>query len=782
MERYAHKNFFWLFAALMISVFAISCRGPEPHPQKNFANVEVQINTESVNKLARVISTVNDITSIAVDIKDGEKILSHQELTKNNNIWSGSFEKLPTGIDLDFVANAYGDISDSNGLVAIFSGTGRKKLVAGSNTVTIPLAHNTAIDIFGFPDIAITHPPEILINSSRVITIAVADESDFITLVIISAGLKGFSPEAGVINLVSGLGSIDASYHAPAIAGVYDYTVVATNKKGNSTSRIVRLNVVDKYSNYLSVDFSPVITQISISLNGSDLTFTATVVDDKPLDELKYAWSFDGNLSFVNDGVNPAILANYVAGEIGVISLTVIDAGGGISRFAYNLTNQSFENTITLIIGVSDTGYDVVIDKDATFSGDRACNTLLVKNNAIVTFTGSVFCNDIVVRNGKATINGNLNAVNATTLETNTMNTANVLTVKGSGNSAQTVEIFSGSTLNMLGDWHVNNWLQRSGSKAQVIPYSTAQAGSGIFVLRGDNLTVESGAVLNADGAGADPRGAGGGYAGSGGGAYGGDGCGGYWSATHAGSAFGYAYSFIINMGSAGGVYGGGKIFIELIDKATIAGSITSNGNYLEDRAGGGSGGGILINASSFEITGTIETNGGRGGYYGGGGGGGRIKLFYKTGIDGAVIINHLKVAGGLRGGYLNTCNGSSGTMWVDAIPGAPSLLTPDNGASVSASPSFSLAVSDDSATNDGRDDDLSVVLEISTDNFATTFKTYDQTKDLNGWSKLSYKTGDTATFTMPDTLPLGNYQWRVYAVDRSIAGEPSAIRTFIVL
>lgn len=110
--------------------------------------------------------------------------------------------------------------------------------------------------------------------------------------------------------------------------------------------------------------------------------------------------------------------------------------------------------------------------------------------------------------------------------------------------------------------------------------------------------------------------------------------------------------------GGAGGSYardganGGGSLVIRAKASATNAGSITANGESLNNRAGGG-GGGIIIVASDGAIdnSGTIAVDGGDGGTGdsfagpGGGGGGGIIHFMSKS-----ATVGTTSVAGGAAG------------------------------------------------------------------------------------------------------------------------------------
>lgn len=59
--------------------------------------------------------------------------------------------------------------------------------------------------------------------------------------------------------------------------------------------------------------------------------------------------------------------------------------------------------------------------------------------------------------------------------------------------------------------------------------------------------------------------------------------------------------------------------------------------------------------------------------------------------------------------------------------------------------------------------------------------KTYDQTKNGAGWDQTDYASGATATFTPPEPLGLGSYQWRFYAYDGRAWSNPSTTFTFAI-
>ena len=73
----------------------------------------------------------------------------------------------------------------------------------------------------------------------------------------------------------------------------------------------------------------------------------------------------------------------------------------------------------------------------------------------------------------------------------------------------------------------------------------------------------------------------------------------------------------------------------------------------------------------------------------------------------------------------------------------------------------------------------MSCIIELSVDNFATSYQTYDQDVSLSGWSKFSYKSGDEAEFTPTEDLPQGIYQWRAAIRDKSVRGDNSLVQSF---
>jgi hypothetical protein len=179
--------------------------------------------------------------------------------------------------------------------------------------------------------------------------------------------------------------------------------------------------------------------------------------------------------------------------------------------------------------------------------------------------------------------------------------------------------------------------------------------------------------------AGNPPSGGGGGYGGSGG-----------LSASN--GVGGSAYGLLLqpaDKGSEGGSgplglggSGGGAVQLSVGGLLRVNGSISANGaSATNDRAGGGSGGGIWLSAQTFAGSGTLSADGGDGEPpAGGGGGGGRIAIYYQTNT----FTGALSARGG-RGAQ----NGGAGTIYT-RLGGLAGSAVADNAGRSGATTPFS--------------------------------------------------------------------------------------------
>jgi len=78
----------------------------------------------------------------------------------------------------------------------------------------------------------------------------------------------------------------------------------------------------------ISVGFAPAIESFHIRRVADSLELTAAVADDRRLEELSYAWFFDGGLDFQDPHANPAVLMHYHDEAAGQIALDVTDMEG----------------------------------------------------------------------------------------------------------------------------------------------------------------------------------------------------------------------------------------------------------------------------------------------------------------------------------------------------------------------------------------------------------------------------------------------------------------------
>ena len=104
----------------------------------------------------------------------------------------------------------------------------------------------------------------------------------------------------------------------------------------------------------------------------------------------------------------------------------------------------------------------------------------------------------------------------------------------------------------------------------------------------------------------------------------------------------------------------------------------------------------------------------------------------------------------------------------ANSPPSKPTILAPLAGGRVPTPLVVKLTATDPDAGQR-----LKFKLELSTDNFNTVARTFDQTQSQAGWNQPNYQSGETALFAAPNDLPAGTYQLRAYAIDNSGVVSP---------
>ena len=183
---------------------------------------------------------------------------------------------------------------------------------------------------------------------------------------------------------------------------------------------------------------------------------------------------------------------------------------------------------------------------------------------------------------------------------------------------------------------------------AWVLPASHPVNGGSVKVLAG-NVTIGTGSGFDSDGLGyhniaGTTYGPGRGTTSWGGAGYGGAGSG----LTGAGGTYGTSNA-PVQCGSAGGGSathglgdGGGLIWLSVLDRLTLDGTLTASGLNGGQYGGGGSGGGIYVHAKRFGGSGVLWADGGNAGTDNrpGGGGGGRIHVARVKDVDNLVTTS----------------------------------------------------------------------------------------------------------------------------------------------
>src|SRR3990167_8881031 len=308
---------------------------------------------------------------------------------------------------------------------------------------------------------------------------------------------------------------------------------------------------------------------------------------------------------------------------------------------------------------------------------------LFAKSALAVDYTWSLGANGNWTTNTNWTPNGvpGSGAGDTATIDTN----YTVTLSSAPANSLTSITLSNDAALNLTGTtWTLSASAITLNDTSDIIVDEDNAEGN-LITISGTNLTVASGASINANETGYGPDlgpGAGGGTGDQepGGGGYGG--AGGAGSVGAGGAAYGSS-SAPTDLGSGGGSggdpsgNGGGAIRLNISGTLTNNGTISANGGSGSANCGttsaeggaGGSGGSIWVTTGTLAGSGTFSANGGNGQYTGyctsGGGGGGRIVIEVGPSSASACSLVTRAVSGGA--GY-NA--GSAGTNYCGALSG----------------------------------------------------------------------------------------------------------------
>ncbi len=344
-------------ASFSIAVDEVSTApASRPRGLSAFSSIPWRSDSGGVSSLA---FSPADISRIRIDVKEvstGTLIYENFDLTKADNKWSGTLPFLPKGRPISFLAKAF---DSSNTL--LFSGSTDQSLTADNQVVSITLAPVNDNQTITLPRITRISIPAFFPEDKRGnISFSVsATTGEKLSYVITGASGGGsFSPQRGSITLLAAAGTFVSQYSPPHVTEETEFTheVIVTNEAGHSVTTTFKTKVRpithdDVLDPVIKVVFNPVINAIAAHrpVDTSDVLWKATVVDDAPVSELTYAWSFTANGTFdpapeFTDGgaTNPTRMLHYTPLLQGELKLIVTDAQGGKTTLKYALTPDQF--------------------------------------------------------------------------------------------------------------------------------------------------------------------------------------------------------------------------------------------------------------------------------------------------------------------------------------------------------------------------------------------------------------------------------------------------------
>lgn len=341
------KRILCLVGIALFSLFMLFSCSAKKSDQGSLTSAGIVVGFNN-STAAKPIGTVQNVTSVKVDVLNGSTALvTAFTLTYSGSTWSGTITNLPVGPNLTFKGHAY-----NAGAVEIFTGTVNMTLTGTADAVVIGLSPIDDGVAAALPKITqIIRPSEVISNQTATITIQIEGGNNETLAYEFFADTNGgvFSTATGSVTLTGTSGVINTTYTAPAAIGTYNHSIRITNNQGNSAETTFDTVVVYQLTSaQVSVQFAPTITSLRGKRVGSDIIWTATVVDDGPINALTYNWSFSGGLSFFDNTVNPATMQGYTPTASGNLVLTVTDhdGTGQSSTLTYALPANQFPNNV----------------------------------------------------------------------------------------------------------------------------------------------------------------------------------------------------------------------------------------------------------------------------------------------------------------------------------------------------------------------------------------------------------------------------------------------------
>ena len=303
----------------------------------------------SFRKYAKA-STASDIDSMCVDVKRATStILTCQALTESTagaGDWGVTLSNLPLETGLAFIVHAFDSSS-----VEIFTGMAQKTLTLGVNAITVNMKPSNDSQTLDFPRILqVARPEKVGLSQPVGVSIEFEGNTGETLAYDLSATGGSFSPATGTIALpaTGTTATLETTYTSPSSSGVYDLSVRVENSAGNAVQVHTTIQAGFDQGAAISVVFNPVVMGVEADRSGSDLKFTLTMSDDKPLADLAYLWDFNGPQTFSNSTTNPATLTGYDDTVAGWLTVNITDGDGGVTTAFYSLLAGAFpDNVIT---------------------------------------------------------------------------------------------------------------------------------------------------------------------------------------------------------------------------------------------------------------------------------------------------------------------------------------------------------------------------------------------------------------------------------------------------
>jgi hypothetical protein len=335
------------FFNILVLFFIFGCSNSQNNTKsknnnnQEFTKIEIKTN-QNLRKLNALMYGYSDISYIYLNINGSIPYVVNQPLEYNSttSLWTTSVNMLPLEKNLNFVLLAYNSSDE-----AIFRGDINKTLSISDTNIKISLISTENNILLSPPNLIKVNFEDNISTNLHDVEFIIFSEYNTTVDLILEANTSGFftSPQIES-NLTDGNNSIIFEYvTSETSGGNFQYKLTIDDKENGvkSTESFEIQHKQREIASDISLGFAPVVNNIIIENNLTNITIDLNVSDDNDTSNLNYYWQYYGTGVSVEEYNDNMIIVSY-------------DENFTSVNFIVSISDNE-NNTITLPINISHT-------------------------------------------------------------------------------------------------------------------------------------------------------------------------------------------------------------------------------------------------------------------------------------------------------------------------------------------------------------------------------------------------------------------------------------------